>query len=99
MEHLLALPGGEAGGDGLVAAEDLVEAAADAVDREIAGEHAAIRTEEIDDGEHDLAIPLDGPGQAGDADAGDLRRHIGRPGEAGHPGLPGVDAFAAAVGR
>jgi hypothetical protein len=76
-----------------------VEPRAQAVDRKIAAEHAAFDAKEIDDGHHDVTIPVRRPGQAGRADAGDLDGDVGEPRDARHRRAPGRKPRFAAIRR
>src|SRR5438876_10317867 len=77
VEELALCRERQVGDDRLKAAEDRIEAADQAVDGKIAGEHAALDTEDGDRVAHDRRVRLAAPRLAADAEAGDLQGNIG----------------------
>ncbi len=91
-------PSGKVADDRLEAREDGIERGAQAIDREVAREHAALDAEDPDRIAHDRAVGFDRPRLARLAEARDLDRGIRAGGERRHRGAPAGQAFRAAVG-
>src|SRR3954451_5945622 len=66
-EHRVSLVFGECRNDALIAVVEAVESVRQGVDRQVASEHAARRTERLDHGRDPWLDPLLGPIQAEDA--------------------------------
>ena len=99
VEELALGRGRQVGHQTLEAADDGVVAAAQTVDGKVAGEHGAFRAEDGDGLANDPGVVFGAPRLAGEAQAGDLQRHVGPFGEAGQGRAPGGQTFGAAVGR
>src|SRR5437764_1102742 len=84
---------------GAEAAIDHLQRAGQPVDREVAGEHAALGPEGVDRIADDRAIRGERPWQTGPAEAGDLDRDVRLRGSDFQSRAPAGEAFVAAVDR
>src|SRR4051794_17939423 len=98
-EELGALSGVEPGGELVEGGVQRPEGGVEAVDREVAGEHAARRPEHLDRVEHDPADAVDGPRVVVGAERRDLDRGVRLGGEDRQLVLPPVESVAVPVDR